>query len=192
MDPFKKKNEAEEWLKGLSDNDFIFFANLCFRFYHFYSKNSDSLTNFSKKIDSEIETLKSTYEKKVKSLQDDICEKQNTIEKVNSQLLDLDNESQLNFTKIRKENEEEIAIYNKSIQNLEDKKNNLYKAELEKMRIQWESDSEQQKIRANNQIKMLQAEVNKKDETIISLQELNKLNIIKIEKHMRRVEKSTV
>ncbi|XP_047139350.1 interaptin [Hydra vulgaris] len=199
MDRFKTKFEAEKWLHELSDEDYLFLVNLSFKIFYqsFNLENDDKFAEFKNKKEQEIALIKSKNENEKKSLQEtfinDIYHKKKQIENLQSQL----NEKQSELSKLKNETKEEKNEFEKKIQNLkkinqdlEDKQKEIVNTKFNKKKEIWEKDLQLQKINENNDKQLLNATITEKDNTIGSLQEVNKQFIDKIEKHLMRVEKS--
>ena len=89
MNHFKTKEEAEKWQNSLPINDFMFFANLNCEIYEqtFGSENDSRFEDFKRGQEVKIALIRSTNDKEKTSLAEDVKDKSDQIESLNSQLI---------------------------------------------------------------------------------------------------------
>ncbi|XP_065671126.1 uncharacterized protein LOC136089239 [Hydra vulgaris] len=202
MGHFETKNEAEKWLNGLSDDDYIYLANLNFKIFYQNLEsnvNLESLENNEKCKDflnKKDETIK-YFEKQIKSLEDDILIKTNNIEELNSKRSAWLGANQLKMSSLTNENNKnkdelknKIKELEKNLEKFKEAPEDMFEIKLSKEKTKWDDSLKKEINDINHQQELLHAKITEQDKTIDALKELNTKHTDIIEKHTIREKKS--
>ena len=207
MNHFKTKEEAEKWQNSLPINDFMFFANLNCEIYeqNFGSENDSRFEDFKRGQEVKIALIRSTHDKEKTSLAEDVKDKSDQIESLNSQLIKAYDEKRNEVDEARKEEKqkygEEERILRLRILELETQQKELVETRIkdkvdiliQKHKLDLEKalfDKEKEKSDADKEVQFWKNDVAKKDERIQQLETEQKEIWADVIANLKRAEKS--